>query len=484
MKKIYLISIVGMLFLSLNTMAISSSLNNGTFTDFDPLVDVSVTVNIKTIRFLDIDELHLSLKKILSGDTVENDNPNFYVKVFVNDIEFTSNVWNDTKYIYDPQWSATLNVPDDQEFVNIKIQLWSATGDGTEDVPYDLSGDRDRYDVNLLYSIKTGHWTGDDSIGDASGYGRLCGCDDGTIYENDRDCELWFDITQTDYDGDGLPYWMEVNVYGTDPTVDDRGRDDDNDGVPIEWEWKWGYDPFKWDDHEKLDPDGDSLNNTEEFLTSEWFSDPFRKDIFVEMDIMGDGPNGEKTYFPENSKELITTAFDKQNIVFHLDMGSMGGHDIIPFSADIQGQQLENIYWIYFLHKDENNWRRGVFHYGVVDWYDDVYGYMFRPNAFQIASYGLEGKVNPYADREIIYASAYMHELGHTLGFWPIPGHNQMSMYPWQLGWWISRPYKSCMNYGWIYQIVDYSDGSRPLPDLNDWSSERMNFSSFEEEWG
>ena len=55
-----------------------------------------------------------------------NDNgiPDFFVKVFINDIEFTSNVWRDTKYVYDPDWSATLNVPDEQEFVNIKIQLF------------------------------------------------------------------------------------------------------------------------------------------------------------------------------------------------------------------------------------------------------------------------------------------------------------------------------------------------------------------------
>ena len=207
MKKIYLISIVGMLLLSLNTMAISSSFNNSVFTDFDPLVDVSVTVEIKTIRLLDINELQTFTS------TSKNDNPNFYIKVFINDIAFTSTVWSNMKYINDPQWSATLNVPDDQEFVNIKIQLWS------ENVPYDLSGDRDSYDVNLLYSIKTGYWTGDDSIGDTSGYGRLCGCDDGTIYENDRDCELWFYITQTDYDGDRIPYWIEVNSLGTDPTV-------------------------------------------------------------------------------------------------------------------------------------------------------------------------------------------------------------------------------------------------------------------------
>jgi len=472
MKKIYIISIIGMLLVPLNTFVASSSFNNGIQTDFDPLVDVSVTVVIKTIRFLDVNGLHMSI-----GPS-QDDNPNFYVKVFINDIEFTSNVWNNTKYVYDPQWNATLNVPDDQEFVNVKIQLWSG------DVPYDISGNPDKYDVNLVYSIKTGHWTGDDSIGDPSGYGRLCGCDDGTIYGNDRNCELWFDITQNDYDGDGIPYWMEVNVYHTDPTVDDRGRDDDHDGVPIEWEWKWGYDPFKWEDHQGLDPDNDSINNIEEFRTSQWLSDPFRKDVFVEMDIMGDGPNGEKTYFPEESKELITTAFDKQNIVFHLDMGSMGGHDIIPFSANLDGQQLENIYWNYFLHQDKNNWRRGVFHYGIVDYYADVYGFMFRPNGFQIASSGMEKKANiPLSDRELIYASAYMHELGHTFGFWPIPGHNQMSMHPWQLGWWLSRPYKSCMNYGWIYQIVDYSDGSRlSPPDINDWN--RIDYSYFENEQG
>ena len=55
---------------------------------------------------------------------------------------------------------------------------------------------RDSYDVELLYSIKTGHWWGDDSLSstswssDDSGYGRLNGCDDGSIYNNDRDCEL------------------------------------------------------------------------------------------------------------------------------------------------------------------------------------------------------------------------------------------------------------------------------------------------------
>ena len=36
------------------------------------------------------------------------------------------------------------------------------------------------------------------------------------------------------FDDDGITYWSEVNVYGTNPEVDNRGEDLDDDGVPIE----------------------------------------------------------------------------------------------------------------------------------------------------------------------------------------------------------------------------------------------------------
>jgi len=470
MKTIYIILITGLLLVSLNTMITSSNVPTGTLEDFDPFTDISVTVHIQTIRFLAVDELRTFPKN--KG----NDNPNFYVKVFINDEAFTSGIWNNTKYVYDPQWNATLNVPDDVENVSITIQLWSHE---TTDVLYDLSGDPQRNDVNLTYSIKTGYWTGDDNRGDVSGYGRLCGCDDGTIYGDNHDCELWFDITQNDSDGDHIPYWIEVNTLGTNPALNDTLLDQDNDSIPTYWEYRWGYQPLVWENHKNIDPDNDSLNNIEEYLTSQWFSDPFRKDIFVEMDIMGDGPNGEKTYFPENSKELITTAFDKQNIAFHLDMGSMGGYDILPFAESLTREDLQNIYQNYFLHGNPNTWRRGVFHYGLVVYEGGYAGYMFRSNGYQISSLRLEEKINnPIINRDIMYASGYMHELGHTFDFWPIPGHNSFSSFPWQLGWWLTHSYRSCMNYGWVYLIVDYSDGSRRSPDLNDWA--RMDYSAFE----
>lgn len=474
MKKQYSIALFASLLVILSTITTSSNVTSGTLTDFDPLVDIAVTVEIQKIRLLAVQELQTFPK---SAETIT---PNFYVKAIINDEEFTSQIWNETKYVTEPDWNATLDVPDDQEYVTITIQLWS---DESEDVLYDLSGDRETKDVTMEYSIKTGHWTGDDAREDASGYGRLNGCDDGTIYEDDFDCELWFNIYQNDADNDHIPYWTEVETLGTDPTIDDADLDYDNDSIPTYWEYRWGYDPLTWDDYKNIDPDGDSIDNIEEYLTAQWFSDPYRKDLFVEMDIMGDGPNGEKTYFPDYSEELLQTTFNKQNIVYRLDRGSMGGHDIIPFAPDVSRQELQAIYNSYFLHGDPNNWRKGVFHYGVVVYYEDIAGYTYQPDAYQIASSKLEERANKlFLEKDIVYASCYMHEMGHTFGFWPIPGHNRFSYYPWQLGWWMSHSYRSCMNYGWTYLIVDYSDGSRRSPDLNDW--ERIDYTYFEGGWG
>ena len=483
-KKIIALAILVML-LPLSVIVSSSTIKNTNNEDLDPLVDVSVTVETQAIRYLEdnlgTDSRYRSIfnKLFFRPKIVNVETPNFFVKVFINDEEFTSDVWPNAKFVYS-RWSATSDVPDDQEIVDVKIQLWDMQSGGNN-VACDISGKPTGYDVELSYNIKTGKWSGDDSIEDPSGYGRLCGCDDGSIYVNDNDCELWFDIYQEDYDLDGIPYWTEVNEYGSNPEIRDDG-DPDDDGIPVDWEYKWGYNPFEWDDHGKLDPEKDSINNLEEYLTSEWFSDPFRKDVFVEMDIMGEGPEGDRAYFPSNSVELLNTAFDRQNIVFHLDVGDMGGHDVVPFDSETTHDELHNIYYNYFLHGDEANWRRGVFHYGVVVYYVDAPpGYMFRSNAYQIASNLLERKASlPTLDRDITYASCYMHELGHTFSFHPIPGHDQNSKYPWQLGYWQNLPYKSCMNYGWVYRIVDYSDGSRQDPDIDDW--ERIDYNDFERE--
>jgi hypothetical protein len=478
----------------------NKNFNNIVNEDLDPLVDLQLTFELKQIRAFEKFDKYT--------------NPDFFVKIFINDNEFKSPIWRNTRFVYNPDWKITYNVPDDQQWVDIKIQLWDWNLGRNQkcDISGHQDGGIDKHEVILNYCLKSGHWIGNDYVedlyinADASGYGRLNGCDDGSIYQDDNDAELWFDIYQNDYDGDGIPYWTEVNIYGTDPEVDDRGSDDDNDGVPIEWEHKWGnslnwdyqifdyrqvwwYDPFVWDDHKNIDPDNDGLSNYEEYLTSQWGSDPFRKDLFVEMDLMAIGPNEEITEFPEESKEMLRTVFDRQNIVYHLDDGCMDGGEIIPFDDSATDEEIRDIYWNYFLHNDEDNWRCGVFHYGLVIYNAERFpGFGFSGgvapviDSYQISALGMEKKSRlPYLKRDIVYASAYMHECGHTLGIFNgnTPGcDDYYGKYPWQLNWWKWRPYKSVMNYGYMYQMVDYSDGSRGKNDFDDWN--RLDFNFFQ----
>jgi len=499
MRKKILIAVLSVLLMILSNTAYSKIIETKKLEDFDPLVDTTVTVEIKQIRFLEDKGLGPSSKAITGTwfnmlpeflqnllskrNKIEtenaNANPSLYVEVYINDIKSTSDIWEDQRYIYDISWKVTLDVPDDEEFVDIKIQLW----DDLSNTLFDISGDsgttEDGYDVELKYSIKTGRWTGDDELSDQSGYGRLCGCDDGTIYTKDQDSELWFNIYQNDYDDDGIPYWAELNKYGTDPESKNSG-DPDGDGIPVSWEWKWGYNPFSSENHNLLDSDGDSINNFEEYLTKEGFSDPFRKDVFIELDIMEEGPEGQVTRFPLSAKELMTTSFNRQNILLNIDYNTMGGTDSIPFGHKIGYRDLNDIYKDYFLHNDNNNWRRGVFHYGLVVYSTEgAAGYMYRPNAFQISSSGHELIINEEGiDEDIVYGSAYMHELGHTFDFWPIPGHDRNQG---PIEWLINTRYRSCMNYCWMYKFVDYSDGTHGGVDIDDW--ERIDYSAFEREW-
>ena len=465
--------------------------------DLDPLSDVEVTVDIQKIRSLETDDVRpITIDKI---DPLSD--PDFYVKVFINGEKFISPVWQNQKYVYG-EWSATADVPDDEEFVNVVIELWDKNHG--QDRLCDLNiNDKmypSSYTVNLTYSIKTGHWCGDDYVSyegywcgpDRSGYGRLNGCDDNSQYQHDRDCELWFDIRQSDPDGDNIPYYTEVNVYNTDPTVDNTGEDADDDGVPIEWEHKWGhslvvnwwqdtiypiwlYDPFVWEDHEHLDPDNDGLTNIEEYLTMQWGSDPFRDDLFIELDQMESGNDGEPaSLLSKGAKERLQTAYDKHNIVYHLDDGCMGGGEMIPFEPENDWEELREYYYQkYFLNDNQDNWRQGIFHYGLVIYDGGFNGYGIRPDTWQISTKYIEEKCRQlfFIDEDIVYASVFMHETGHSLNIRNPGVDNFDAMYPWQPEYWKYRPYKSCMNYGHTYTFVDYSDGSRGINDFDDWNN-------------
>jgi len=514
MKKITLLAVATAIFIAIPLNGFSfweegAGNNTGiskTSGDYDPLDDIVVTVEIKEIRSLETKYLGRTIDEI---DKFSD--PDFYVKVFINGEEFKSPVWKNQKYVYNPNWSASLNVPDDEEFVNVTIQLWDADplGDKLCDIDNNYDNYPKSYDLDLVYSIKTGHWYGDDfnspkeywGYPDLSGYGRANGCDDNSIYQNNRDCEIWFDIYQNDYDGDGIPYWTEENVYHTDPTKDNRGEDADGDGVPIEWEWKWGhyfqqnwwngavedvwlYSPLVWENHSSIDEDNDGLSNAEEYLTSQWGSDPFRRDLFIEMDQMEAGPNGEPaSLLPNGSKEVLRTAYDKHNIVYHLDDGCMGGGEVIPFVIEVSGRKLrEDYYNKYFLHDGENEWRKGVFHYALVVYDGGFNGYTIKRDEFQISTKYIEEKCKQlfFVDRAIVYGSVFMHETGHTLNIFNPGVDNPDTISPWKFDYWKYRPYKSCMNYGYTYILVDYSDGSHGMNDFADWHDLDLTYFNYE----
>jgi len=473
MKKIISIICMCILFFSAAGVLEASILEKTVTEDFDPLVDVSVIVDILSIRALDeIDDLS---------------DPDFFVKVFINDCEFVSDIFANTEYIYEPNFSAMMNVPDNCEFVNVKIQLWDSNYD--EDILCDIGNENNS--VELSYSIKTGHWTGDDAIGDLSGYGRLCGCDDGSIYENEKDCELWFDIHQNDYDGDGVPYWMEVNEYGTDPEIDNSNDDLDNDNITLKWEWKWGYNPLESSDHKNIDPDEDSIDNYEEYITSNnYSSDPFRQDIFLEIDWMQEGPNGGQSTMPKKAEERIKNPFHRRNIVFHFDTGKENGGELIPFDEKSSQEEVLEIYDDYFIHNGEYNQRRSIFHYGIIVYLCNMKGYGFSgdtppysgyipgTNGFVISSSQMEKNTEKiiFKDRSLdnFYGSAIMHETGHNFGIRfgePFGCDNWIGKYPWQISFWLIRNYKSIMNYQYTYSIFDYSDGTHGWGDYDDWGN-------------
>lgn len=440
--------------------------------DLDPLVDLNLTIDILSIRGLD--------------PTYQQHTPSFQLKLWINNESFESPIWNQT-HLYNP-WTITTDIPDTQDNVTIHLQLW----DQSQPALCDLTGTTDRT-ANLTYHVTTGHWTGDDHLQDPSGYGRLNGYDDGHIYNGTNDAELTFTIYTNDYDHDGIPYWTETHLYGTDPTIDNRGQDPNHDGLPIEWDFHWGYDPFTGN-YSALDPDNDSLTNHEEYLTSSFNPDPFRRDLFLELDFMATSPDGTSSIIPAASLEQLKDPFARRNIVFHFDTGELNGGETIPFDDMVNTTEVKALYYTYFLHNDTTTWRRGVFHYGLYVYSTKPNGYGFcadgdtfmgygpGTNAFIISSKQMEKNARPHVHTlAYYYASATMHEMGHTMGIrhGNPPGCDmQLSKWPWEPGFWYYRNYKSIMNYHYTYYLFDYSDGSHGKRDFDDWSA--LSFSHFE----
>ncbi len=280
-------------------------------------------------------------------------------------------------------------------------------------------------------------------------------------------------------------YKNEINLYRF-KQIELSGNDSDNDLVPDWWEEKWGYNPLIWDDHINLDPDFDGLNNIEECYTDKWNSSPIKRDIFIEYDWIESVTSNKSANKPtkENSNQLIEV-FSDHDITLHLDNGSLGGGEMIPFISDFSMSDLRDMYWDYFLHNDLNNPRKGIFHWCLVSDYGPYPGLpgfavvgWDHLDSFEISAQRMK-EGHPFKSKGYIIASITMHELGHNLGLF-VDDHigidNDISTIPFLLELLKIKRYKSCMNYLYTYWILDYSDGSHAINDFDDWGNIDLSF--------
>jgi len=337
--------------------------------------------------------------------------------------------------------------------------------------------DVEKEKINLVYDYRTGHWSGDDSLNDSDGYGHFLGA----TYE------VWFNIYQTSYTSDLIPYWTTINVYHLNGTFDYSHYDPNGDGIPLPWDFKWGYDPFAYDNHSMADPDHDGLTNLEEYQMAKYYADPFHQDIYIESDGMVKGGLLDWPHvFWNESQQFLIERFAIHNICVYIDNGwpgdsSIGGGELLPHINTISqesGMMLQFYKW----HFAED--RRGIFRYLVVA-HNSGFTHPSvnnRADTMTIDSSPYKMYIRRLAftprTQRLLLATAAMHELGHSLGIEPetFPPCDNLS-------WTISKAgkaafvnawgnYKSVMSYYYFNdkKLVDYSDGTHGPGDQNDWA--------------
>jgi len=429
--------------------------------------------------------------------------PTFYFVTNMDGYEYASNhVGQHGRYeeinfnTWDTMFMERKIVKDcDEEQETSKITLTIVEKVTTRKLIRKTTKDIERDSLTITYDYRTGRWSGDDSFDDKDGYGHYLG----------ETFEIWFNVYQMDYDDDFIPYWTEVNVLHTDPRRDDSNRDPDGDGCPTAWEWKWGYDPFTWDDHEKLDPDVDGIENIEEYQMERWLANPYYQEVYVEVDsVSGKGLLDPPSYLYEESAQAIIEKYSEHHISLFFDTGwpngpVNGGGQLLPYWEKLSqesGMILE-YYNNYFPEE-----RRGIFRYLVLG-HKGGYNHPAKNNMFDctyiahdpllqykpykgIKNFFAYGVIPTARGNRVQLAAICMHELGHSIG---LGGKDYEGIDNTSYGLlprfpnknYLYKDYRSVMNYQCIYEytVLDYSDGSNGPPyDQNDW--EKIFVATFE----
>lgn len=349
--------------------------------------------------------------------------------------------------------------------------------------------------LTVTFCHRTGRWTGDDYFGDADGYGYYLG----------DTFEVWFNLYRPDYDNDHMPYWVEVNILGTDPTKDESTTDPDDDGTSLFWEWKWGYDPYTWDDHAALDPDMDSITNIREYQFAEYFADPYIENIYVEVDYMEATSLTDPAHvFYDESKQGLIERFAQHNIKAFFENGwpnrpPNGGGQVLQHYERLSqdsGMLLQ------YYKNDFPDERKGAFIYCLLghkggyqhpaegNVYDTITFWTTPYSIFSmkrlIEAYIRFGQLPTPRGVRVGLGAALLHELGHFGGlvseyFEGVDildfNLNGGAMFDFLQGrdfretW---GDYRSVMNYAYMYRpnLFDYSDGHNGPPyDQDDWAN-------------
>ena len=461
-------------------------------------IDIDDRINPYIYQGLTVEILRMRnrglLDKMLTFGTSWKNTPEYYYIVDVDgeigdssEVEAAGGVTGSGTFT---EWDTFLKecrtnfkAPEGQKTSKVKITIMEIQKTG-------LFGRREvsveKLKVELTFDYRTGHWTGDDYLKDKDGYGHVLG----------DDYELWFNLYESDYDHDMIPYWTEVNIYGTDPTVDDGNSDPDGDGISSWWEWKYGYDPLTWDNHKQLDPDIDGVENTEEYMMAKYLSDPFYPDVYIEVDFMEKNPNKlfdfEHIIYKE-SQQMVIEKLSRYGINAYFDDGwpdgpVNGGGEYLEFVDtidEIVGGHMAR--WYKHNFADE---RKGVFRYFQMTYnagsitaseYNHFDHILMDNSPEKVLKKRLA--FTPKRQR-FVMARGTLHELGHTLGIVPAAFVGIDNMPQGNLQWpesltdeeWaqVNVDYRSIMNYNYMFNpiidrfFLDYSDGSRGEYDFND----------------